>query len=259
MDVASKLALTREVSPAILRCELTHLQRTPIDLERARAQHDAYEEALRAAGCEVQRLPPAPDLPDAVFVEDTAIVLDELAVIARPGASSRRSETESVAAALTPHRALGSIDAPGTLDGGDVLRVGRKIFVGRSSRSNSAGIAQLTRLCAPHGYQVRAVEVTGCLHLKSAVTGVSEKALLINRRWIDAAAFGGYELIDVDPDEPGAANVLRIGGTLIYPAAYPRTARRLERHGRLAMVELSELAKCEGAVTCCSLILAASR
>jgi dimethylargininase len=252
---ASKLALTREVSPAILRCELTHLQRTPIDLERAQAQHAAYEEALRGAGCEVQRLPPEPELPDAVFVEDTAVVLDELAVITRPGASSRRAEIASVAAALASHRTLCSIEPPGTLDGGDVLRVGRHIFVGRSSRSNSAGLAQLTRLCAPHGYQVRAVEVTGCLHLKSAVTAASAKALLINRRWIDAAAFSGYELIDVDPDEPAAANVLRIGSTLIYPTSFPKTARRLERHARLSVVDVSELAKCEGAVTCCSLIV----
>ena len=250
------VALTREVSPAIARCELTHLAREPIDVARARAEHAAYERRLAEAGCRVERIAPAPDLPDSVFVEDIALVLDELAVLTRPGAESRRAETPPVAAALTRHRAVvRQIEAPGTLDGGDVLVVGRDVFVGVSGRTNDAGIAQLAAILAPHGYAVRGVPVRGCLHLKSAVTRVGERLLLINRDWVPADAFGAFELIDVDPAEPYAANALLVGERVIYPTAFPRTRERLERRGvRVLAVEAGELAKAEGAVTCCSLL-----
>jgi dimethylargininase len=250
------IALTRPVSASIVSCELTHLDRRPIDLDLARAQHCHYEEALAALGCEIQRLPEAPDLPDAVFCEDAAVVLDELAIIARPGAASRRPEVRSVARALERYRRLVAIEAPGTLDGGDVLCLGRTLYVGLSQRSNRAAIAQMRDLLAPLGYGVQGVPVQGCLHLKSAVTRVAEDVLLINRDWVDGGAFGELDRIDVDPAEPGAANALLIGGAVIYAAAYPRTRRRLEERGiAVHSVDVSELAKAEGAVTCCSLIV----
>src|SRR5262245_19087498 len=167
------VAITRGISPSIQRCELTHLRRQSIDLPRARAQHDAYEKRLREAGCSVLRLPADDDLPDCVFVEDAAVVFDEVAIIARPGARSRRAETASIAEALLPHRALRHIEAPGTLDGGDVLAVGKRVFVGESQRTNKAAISQLAHVLEPHGYDVRGLAVRGCLHLKSAVTPVS--------------------------------------------------------------------------------------
>jgi dimethylargininase len=254
-----RIAITREVSPAIARCELTHLERRPIDLELAREQHRAYERCLAGVGgCEIRRLALEPDLPDSVFVEDVAIVLDELAVLARSGAESRRPEAESVAAALERHRPLEWIATPGTLDGGDVLCLGKKLFVGRSSRSNDEGIEQLRRTVAPHGYTVSGVEMSDCLHLKSAVTRVGENLVLLNRAWVDAEAFGGAEGVDVDPLEPAAANALWVGGTVILPEAYPRTRERLEERGiATATVEVSEIAKAEGGVTCCSLIFEA--
>jgi dimethylargininase len=252
---ASLVALTRDISPALRDCELTHLDRAPIDVERARRQHEAYECALAGLGCAVHRLPAGAEMPDSVFIEDAAIVLDEVAVITRPGAVSRRVETEGVADALAAYRPLLRIEAPGTLDGGDVLVADRTVFVGRSARTNDAGIGQLRAALAGFGYAVRAVEVHGCLHLKTAVTCVGDGRLLINREWVPAEAFAGWALIDVDPAEPFAANALRIGERVVYPDTFPRTRARLEARGiEIVPVPADELAKAEGGVTCCSLV-----
>ncbi len=346
------VAITRGVSASLASCELTHLARAPIDLNLACAQHAAYEAALERAGCRVVCLPPLDDCPDAVFVEDVAVVLDEIAIVTRPGAESRRGEVESVARALGGYRSVRRIEPPGTLDGGDVLRLGRRIYVGLSGRSNQSGIEQLGAMLAPHGYEVTAVPVTGCLHLKSAVTEVALGVILVNPEWVNAATFVDVEVIEVDPAEPYAANGLFIASppaapapaeppalsanlprvvipgpdpsacplgaegraapgirpwiptsagmtpgtpracpsaswptrwdeaapspesrfptpdeshlcvrlppshsTLIYPASFPRTRARLEAHGiRLEIVDVSELQKAEGAVTCCSLV-----
>jgi len=249
------VAITREVSPGIGSCELTYQERQPIDLELTRSQHLQYERALEELGCSVERLPAAPELPDSVFVEDAAIVLDELAVITLPGAESRRPEIEPIAAALRAYRHLEFVRAPGTLDGGDVLRLDKRLFVGLSFRTNEAAVEQLRSIVEPFGYRVTSVPVRGCLHLKSAVTQVGRETLLINRQWIDADAFGPVWLIDVDPAEPMAANALLIEKAVIYSSAFPRTRNRLERAGiAVHPVDASELAKAEGGVTCCSLI-----
>jgi len=250
------MALTREISSAFERCELTHRPRVPIDLARARAQHDAYEWALVELGCTVRRIDSGPDMPDAVFVEDTAVVFREGGVIARPGAPSRRAETPAVMAALARFGLpLHDVIEPATLDGGDVLVIGRRVFIGSSARTNAAAIDQMRRLLEPLGYGVRAVPVQGCLHLKSAATAVSSTTLLVNRTWVPAEAFEGLTLVDVDPDEPHAANALLVGEVVVYPAAFPRTRARLEdRRLRLRTVEVDELAKAEGGVTCCSVI-----
>ena len=250
-----RIALVREVSDSIVHCELTHLDRTPIDVARARAQHAEYCAALRAAGCEVVEVPALHDQPDAVFVEDCAVVLDEIAVITRPGAASRRAEVETVAAVLARFRPLARIEDPGTLDGGDVLRVGRTLFVGETPRTNAAGIGQLRALLAPHGYAVVAVPVKGCLHLKTGVGEVAPGVLLINPEWVDPAPFAGYALIEVDPAEPMAANALRVGDAVVFPESYARTAQRLAAHGIAPrLVPADELGKAEGGVTCCSVV-----
>ncbi len=250
------VAITRQVSPSITRCELTHLDREPIDVERALAQHRRYEHTLEVLGYEVLSLPADGDLPDCVFVEDTAVVVDELAVITRPGAASRRAETAAVAEALAERRPLARIAEPGTLDGGDVLRVGRRVFVGLTGRTNEEGVAQLRAALGPHGYTVTAVPVRGCLHLKSAVTQVAPDTVLLNTAWVDPSAFARYDAIDVDPAEPSAANTLMVNGTVLVASAYPRTAARLERAGLvLVRLEMTELAKAEGALTCCSILL----
>lgn len=250
------IALTRDVSSAIGSCELTHLERLPIDLEIARAQHAAYERRLEAAGCVVQRLDAGPDMPDSVFIEDMAVVFDEIAVIARPGASSRRAETPAVADAVARHRPVRRIDPPGTLDGGDVLTVGRTVFVGSSGRTNAAGIGQLRCALRPLGYDVREVDVRGCLHLKSAITAASAELLLVNRAWVPAADLSGFAYLEVHPDEPYGGNVLRLDDHVIQASSFPRTRERLEQRGiRVESVDLSELAKAEGAVTCCSILI----
>lgn len=249
-------AITRQVSAGIGRCELSHLERETIDHDLAAAQHRRYEECLSDLGCRVQSLPAEPGLPDSVFVEDCAVVLDELAIITRPGAASRRPETASIAAALEPYRALFRIEAPGTLDGGDVLILDQEIYVGSSRRSNSAGVDQLRAIVAPRGFSVTPVPVESCLHLKSAVTRVKRDTLLVNPRWIDAAPFRGARLVEVDPAEPFGANALLIDETVVYPACFERTLKRLEDAGcTVAPVDVSEIAKAEGGVTCCSLIL----
>ncbi len=256
-----RIAITRCVSPSIGQCELTHLSRQAIDVNRARSQHAQYENLLTDLGCKVRRLSEEPDLPDSVFVEDTAIVLDDVALITRPGASLRRNETHSIAEVLKEYRTIVQITDPGTLDGGDVLRIGRTLYVGNSVRSNIPGIKQLMEIVAPYGYDVEVVKVNGCLHLKSAVSIVGEETLLINRSWVDANSFGApREFIDIDPGEPYAANALLVGNDLIYPQSFPRTRLRLEGKGiSVRAIDISELQKAEGALTCCSLIFTEER
>ena len=255
-DARMPVALVRPVPGTIARCELTHIGRELIDVAIARAQHAQYEDTLRRLGCTVERIEPADDLPDSVFVEDAAVVLDELAVIMRPGAASRRAETPDVERALTKYRPIHRLTEPATMDGGDVLRVGRTLYVGISGRTNEYGARQLAAAVAPFGYTVECVRVGGCLHLKSAVTAVADDVLVCNPGWVDARAFLGCELLPVDASEPFAANVLRVAGSLVCAAAHPRTAGMLRARGyEVHAVEASELAKAEGGVTCCSVIV----
>lgn len=254
------IALTRDVSRTLGACELSYVERTSIDVDRAEHQHGAYQAALTSLGCRVIALPPEHELPDAVFVEDVALVFDEIAVRTRPGAASRRAEVASVANALASYRTMRSIEAPGTIDGGDVLRIGRTIYVGRSARSNAEAIDQLQAIVGPsvlgsRAYKVQPVPTRGCLHLKSAVTEVADAIVLINPEWVDRAVFARFRQIEIDPDEPHAANGLRIGDRLIYPTNFPLTTRRLTDAGiAVTPVDVSELQKAEGAVTCCSIV-----
>lgn len=251
-------AITRSVSPAIVHCEISFIERKPISLTRAQEQHHAYELLLAKLGARVISLPEEPDLPDSMFVEDPAIVLDELAVILPLGTETRRREATSLAQELSKYRELESVRLPGTLEGGDVLRIGRKLFVGLTKRSNAEGIRQLAEIVKPHNYEVLAVPVTGCLHLKSAVTYLGENTLLANRTWFDNAPFAGYGWIDVDPAEPHAANALALGGTIIFPASFRRTHGRIGSRGfRLTALDISELQKAESGLTCSSLLFEA--
>ena len=250
-----KIAITRRVSPAINSCELTHIAREPIDYEHACDQHKQYEEALRSLGLEVISLNEEADLPDSVFVEDVALVLDECAIILNPGASSRHPEVASVEKVLALYREIYHIRPPGTVDGGDILTVGRTVYVGISTRSTDEAVVQMKAILEPRGYQVRTVRVTGCLHLKSAVTQVSEDTLLINPEWVSKDNFPSMQFVEVDPSEPYAANAVLVDGTIIYPSSFPKTKAKLEKTGiKTVIVDANELAKAEGAVTCCSLI-----
>src|SRR5712692_7226802 len=250
-------AITRAVSPAIVHCELSFIDRQPIDLAVAQKQHHAYENLLGKLGARVISLPAEPDLPDSMFVEDPAIVLDELAVILPLGTETRRREATSLTQALAKFRKLEYVTLPGTLEGGDVLRLDRKIFVGLTRRSNAEGIRQLAAILAPYNYEVIAIPVTGCLHLKSAVTHLGRNTLLANRAWFDTTPLAGHEWIDVDPAEPHAANALALGGTIIFPASFPRTRAQIEARGfSVITIDISALQKAESGLTCSSLLFA---
>jgi dimethylargininase len=251
-------AISRAVSPAIVNCELSFIPRQPIDLALAVKQHRAYEQLLEKLGARVISLPSEDLLPDSMFVEDPAIVLDELAVIFALGTDSRRPEAASIAQALSKFRKLQYVTLPGTLEGGDILRLERKLFVGLSKRSNVEGIRQLSAILAPHHYEVIPVPVTGCLHLKSAVTSLGRNTLLANRGWFDQTPFSGSHWLDVDLSEPHAANALALGDSIVFPASFPRTRARIEALGfHVAPLDISELQKAESGLTCSSLIFEA--
>ena len=250
------IAFTRPVPDSIAECELTHLAREAIDVANARRQHAEYEKTLQSLGCEIRRLAGMNSHADSVFIEDTALVLDECAVITRPGAESRRGETEGVEAALKPLRRLYHIEAPGTLDGGDVLQVGKRLYVGASTRSNDDGARQLADALSPHGYSVKRVPMQGCLHLKTAASALPNNVLLIDPRCVDAEHFDAARSIHVHPDEPEGANVLVVGDVVVVPASAPQTRESLLQAGyRTVDLDASELAKAEGGLTCCSLLV----
>lgn len=247
------LALTREVSPSIHRCELTFLARQPISYRRAVEQHRKYCEVLASLGLEVLSVAADPARPDCCFVEDTAVVLDELAVLTHMGSAARRPESPAIERALAPHRRVVRMGPPATLDGGDVLLVGRRLFVGLTRRTNTEGIESLRAAVGPHGYEVIAIDVKGCLHLKSAVTAIDDETLLADVVSVDPKAFPGLDVIATQ--EPGAANVLRVRGYLIAHTGFPRTIDLLARHGAAVKeVDVSEFLKAEAGVTCKSLL-----
>lgn len=253
------IAITRPVSQSINNCELSFHTREPIDVPKAIAQHRAYQDCLSELGVEVISLPAEPDLPDAVFVEDPAVIADEVAIITNMGAPSRRPESKSIAAALSRYRPIKRMTAPATLEGGDVMCIDRFVFVGLSKRTNPDGFVELRKVLSAYNYKVEAIELTRCLHLKSACCHIGNNSILINRSLVDPGQFGGFELIDVSDDEPNAANALLVNGVVIMPAAFPKTRALLEqRRFSVRTVDLSELQKAESGVTCSSLIFSSS-
>jgi dimethylargininase len=259
------IAIVKRPAPSLAeRCELTFIERTPISFDALQAQHRAYRDALAAAGAEMVDLDADKALPDSVFVEDAAVVLDELAILTRPGASTRRMEPERIAAELSKHRRrCERIQTPATLEGGDVLRIGRRVFIGSSTRTDRAGIEQLAGIVRRFGYETIPVEVRGSLHLKTACTALDDETLLLNPAWLDTTAFEGFGKIAVADDEPFAANVMRIGECLIANAAFPRTLERIRAHAgrsgqRMIDVDISEFGKAEAGLSCMSLIFDAN-
>jgi dimethylargininase len=244
----------RRPSPRLGEGIITHIDRHPVDAELAASQHEAYTAALRAVGWRVRWLPPEDDLPDAVFVEDTVVVCDDLAVLARSGAPERRDELASMEAAMSD---LGletvRIEGKGTLDGGDVLQVGNTVYTGRSGRTNEDAICQLTRLLATRGRRVVPVALHGCLHLKSGMTALPDGSLFGIPEYVDTRAlpFLGVAL------EPSGAHVVALDERhLLIAASAPRTAEMLEGDGyEITMVDISEFEKMEGCVSCLSVLI----
>ena len=248
-------ALVRRVSPSLADCALTYLARRPIELERAVHQHQVYVSALERAGLHVTVLPAQPSLPDAAFVEDMAVILDEFIIAGRSGSTNRRKEADSLLPLLNGIRPVELILPPGILEGGDLLVVGKTIFAGLSSRTNEEGVRQLERMATPHGYRVAWIPVRGCLHLKTAITRVGQDIVLANPRWIDLLPFVEFEILNVPDSEPWGANTLLVNGTLLVTNSAPRTAELLESRGcQLSVVDISELQKAEAGLTCLSLL-----
>lgn len=249
------MALVRDPGPELDHCALTYLARDPIDVKRARAQHAAYVACLESLGLTVEHLPRLPDCPDATFVEDAAIVLEEVAVLPRMGDDRRRAESASMRAALEGRRELIELSAPTTLDGGDVLVIDDMLYIGQSKRTNHAALKSLAHALLGHGYMVKAVEVLGCLHLKTACTSLGDQRVLANPQWIDMQRMRGLDVVEVHPDEPFGANVVRIEDTLLASASHPRTNASLERLGYdVRALEIDELEKAEAGLTCLSVL-----
>jgi len=249
-------AITRAISPLLINCELTHIDRKSIDYEKAEDQHAEYENALEKMGYSIRRLTETPHLPDSVFVEDTAVVFPEIGIISRPGAASRRPETESMAEVLKDYRDLRFIQEPATLDGGDVLKLGKKVFIGNSKRTNTEAIRQVTDILKPFGYEVTGVPITKCLHLKTAIAPIEDDLLLINPEWVHPDTFPGFHCETIHPDEPYGANVMRNDNWALCPVSFPHTSKWLRKNGyEVISIDQSELAKAEAGLTCCSVIV----
>lgn len=250
-----QIAIVREVSPSLAQCELAHVDRVSIDVELARAQHRDYCDALVELGVRVVAMPAVSDQPDSVFVEDTAVVLDEAAIMTIPGAESRREEVIAVSQVLYRYRPLEFITA-GTIDGGDVLGIGRTLYVGQSTRTTAEATLQLRSIVEPAGYSVREVAVRGCLHLKTACTLIGSEALLVNSEWVDVDAFSAMTLLEVPRSEPWAANTILVGDTVLIQDGFPATKDLLEERGAtVRTVDISEFRKAEAGLSCLSLLL----
>lgn len=249
-------ALTRVISPLLGDCELTHLDRIEIDIHDAEKQHREYEKALEKMGYAVRHIPETPHLPDGVFVEDTAVVFPEVAIISRPGAESRRPETETMAEVLKEYRELRTVIAPGTIDGGDVLTLGKSVYIGISLRTNREAIDQFSEILKPFGYHVMGIKVTKCLHLKTAVASIEDNLLLINPAWIDPEIFPGYHCEYVHSDEPYGANIMRKENWALCSVAFKHSLVWLENRGYdVISIDQSEMAKAEAGLTCCSVTI----
>jgi dimethylargininase len=251
------VAITHTPSPRMNDAERTFIDVHEIDLDLAALQHEEYRRMLERAGAQVVVLETNLDHADAVFVEDTAVVLDEIAILTSMGAPSRRDEPRGIEPELRRYRGqIARIEAPATLEGGDVLRVGRTLFVGATARTNAAGVEALRRISRPFGYEVRTVAVDGCLHLKTACTALPDGTLLVSPRWLDARDLAGFSILNVAEGEPDAANVALVGERVLMAAAHPKTIALVKSRGfDVDAVDLSEFAKAEGCVTCLSILV----
>jgi dimethylargininase len=248
-------AITRQVSRRIAACELTYRSRDEIDYDKAIAQLDRYCALLRNWGVDLMPLAASDAYPDCCFVQDTAVVLDEVCVIASMGARSRLGEVSEVERLIAPFRKIRRIFSPATLDGGDVVQFGKRVFVGLSSRTNRRGIVAFSQIVESYGYTVVPVTVHGGLHLTTGCGIVNDETVLLNPRWLDAAAFSGLRQLHVPEEEPWAANTIRVGNAVCLEAEAPRTMELVQPYaGSIDSLDISEFRKAEGSLSCLSLI-----
>lgn len=249
------LAITHTVPDCFHRCVTTHIDKTKPDLSRAREQWESYCQALRDAGCGVHVLEANSHLPDAPFVEDTGVMVGEVFIAARMSAPTRSSETQAVIAHLAETHQITRLSPPAYLDGGDVLMLHENFFVGLSGRTNRAGFLQFKEIVNSLGFQAAPVQVTGCLHLKTAVTAVDQETVILNPGWVDPRLFSDYRVLKVPSSEPFSANLLRVKSHLFVAAGHPRRDDLLNQNGfDFQTIDISELEKAEAGLTCLSIL-----
>ena len=277
----------RTASDDMAKCELTCISRDPIDIKRLHLQHEAYEAVFRAqverwgpANVDIAVLPAVPGHADCMFVEDVAIVTDDFAILTRPGVASRQGEVHHMKSTLQKLRQqVFEVTEPGTIDGGDTLAIGKFLLIGKSTRTNDEGFAQAQAFVQPFGYTCFRINVApyGCMHLKCAITLLTDDTVLIRPDAADLIACCkscGLNLVYSDPSEPDGANVLsfQVGRrrTVCVAAAYPKTIEVVRQWAGVRsaagfesidvqVLEVDEVAKAEGALTCCSLLTYAPR
>jgi len=253
------VALTHIVSPLIEDCELTYVERARVDYERAVEQHAVYCKTLEQCGAKVVRLTTNAAFPDSCFIEDTAIVTDDLAIVTSMGALSRRDEASGVEKEIVKYRNVERVRLPATIEGGDCLQAGNNVYIGVSCRTNEEGVAELKRLLEPRGYRVTPVEVKKCLHLKTACTFLNDETLLANPCWVDLSPFKNLNVLYVPESEPWAANAIRVNGSVCIDAGATETVELVSRvHDRVEQIDVSEFRKAEGSLTCLSIIFDAN-
>jgi len=255
-SVQATSAIVRGISASFHDAIVQRAVSSPIDVARARVQHARYVAALRGAGLAVTELPPLDAHPDACFVEDCALVADGTALVTRSGAPSRVGEADSIADVLARTHRVERTPAPATIDGGDCLRVGRTWFIGRSARTNAAGVQRVREVFGPLGHAVTEVPVAGFLHLKCVASRIGDAAVLVAEGSVDTALFRGLEVVTVPREESYAANTVVVRGTALVAAGFPATRARLEGRGlRVVELDMSEIAKGDGSLTCLSIVL----
>lgn len=249
-------AFTRQPASSLVNCEVSFVPRTGIDLQHAEQQHKDYCRALAQMGVGVESLPPEEQYPDSVFIEDNAIILDELAVVTSMGTDSRQGEPALLVPVLSRYRPIVKVTPPARIEGGDVLSIGKTLYVGLSARTDHAGVEALRAIVEPLGYVVHPILVHGCLHLKTACTLLDEETLVVNPSWIDVERLGTFRLLPVPPSEPYGANVLRLVRGVLANAAYPLSLDMIDAHGySVTGIDISEFSKAEAGLTCLSLMI----
>ncbi len=249
------IAITHKPSPHLNNCELTHLQPQKIDINKASSQHKKYCQTLTDLGVKVITLDENLSMPDCAFIEDTAIVLDEIAVITPMGITSRQGETELVEKELAKFRPIAKIKSPAKIEGGDILKIGKKLYVGLSTRTNLKGINALEKIAKPFGYEIFPVKIYNSLHLKTACTALDNETILVNSEWIDTDCLGNFKKIRISKEEPFAANILRVENKICVHSEFNKTNKILEDSGyEMVRADISEFLKAEAGLTCLSLI-----
>jgi dimethylargininase len=245
--------VTHVPSPALQECELTFVKSELINIAKTTLEHDNYCRMLEQCGARVVRLEDNILLPDSVFVEDPVIVFDEVAVLTSMGVESRRLELATLEKYFRQYRKVKQITLPARIEGGDVLKIGRRIYGGESARTNAAGIHELGKIIEPFGYEVVPVKVSGCLHLKTGCTALDANTILINSAWVDILPFSEFKIVETPQGEPFGANVLPINDTICMNDAFPETKERVVSLGyNVVSTDITEFVKAEAGLTCMS-------